>query len=181
MNKLYIVVDMQNDFITGSLGSKAAEKIVPTVTDVTTKAIQNGDKVIFTQDTHQTNYMNTQEGERLPIPHCIENSKGWEIIPVLQPLAEKALITIKKPTFGSLSLIDYIRHNCPNVEEIILIGVCTDICVISNALLIKAAFPETRIVIYEDACAGVTPETHEAALITAKSCQIDILKAKKED
>lgn len=169
-----IVVDMQNDFTTGSLGSEEAVKIIPVVKQILLDYIEYGipkDQIIFTQDTHQNDYMNTFEGEHLPIPHCIKGRNGWNIISELTPIAKDGCIILEKPTFGSLTLIQTIK---PNTKKIVLIGLCTDVCVISNAILLRTMFPHTEIVIYENACAGVTKASHFAALLTAKSCQITV-------
>ena len=166
MRKLLIVVDMQNDFIDGSLGTKEAQNIVDNVVDYVKN--YNGD-VIFTLDTHHTNYLNTQEGKNLPVEHCIENTPGWLINEKLAPYAHW---TVKKPTFGSTKLVEII--DAEGYDYIELCGLCTDICVVSNALLIKANFPEIPITVHKNLCAGVTPESHEAALITMKRCQINI-------
>ncbi len=169
--KILIVVDMQNDFIDGALGTKEAEAIVPFVKEKISSYKEKGDTVIFTRDTHEENYMDTMEGSKLPVPHCIKGTKGWEISPELD--TEDAKI-IDKVTFGSTLLPEYIK-TLEDVEEIELVGLCTDICVISNTLLLKAAFPETKITVDGRCCAGVTPESHENALKAMQMCHIDIL------
>lgn len=166
-----IVIDMQNDFVTGALGSKEAVEAVPNVKQILTAASEENTTTLFTKDTHTEDYLQTQEGKYLPVPHCIKNTEGWDIIPELKPFA-KPEQTIWKPTFGSLQLSSLIP---PNTDAVFLTGVCTDICVISNALLLKASFPELPIYLITDACAGVTPETHQAALTVAKSCQIQLI------
>ena len=169
MSKILVVVDMQNDFIDGALGSPEACAIVPYVREV----ISSFDgKVLFTRDTHFENYMSTQEGKNLPVPHCIKDTEGWQIHPTLEELRKTE--AIDKVTFGSKDLIDVIKKE-ENVEEITFIGLCTDICVVSNAMLIKAALPEIEVSVIADACAGVTPDTHSAALTTMKMCQINIV------
>lgn len=169
-NVTVIVVDMQNDFVHQTLGTKEAKAIISAVKALAELAVNGkGNQLIFTKDTHGEDYLNTQEGKRLPVRHCIKGTDGWEIIPELKELAEKNTIIVEKPTFGSFALP---QHISPGTEKVILCGVCTDICVISNALLLKAAFPEMEIAIAKDACAGVAKESHEAALIVAKSCQI---------
>ena len=169
MDKLLIVVDMQKDFVTGVLGTYEAQEIVPYMADY----IRNFDgKIIFTRDTHDDNYMNTQEGKKLPVIHCIEGSDGWDIIPELKDLTEGKDI-FDKPTVGSLALADYLREN--RFSEIQLCGVCTGICVISNAVLAKAAQPDTPIKVLSDLCACVTPESHNTALEAMKTCHIDII------
>lgn len=169
--KFLIVVDMQKDFIDGSLGTKEAEAIVPAVV----KKIREWDGVVVaTRDTHQPDYMQTQEGRFLPVEHCIEGTDGWQITPdVQQALDERNAQVINKPTFGSVAL-SMMLMQC-GVTEIQLVGLCTDICVVSNALLLKANMPEVPISVDATCCAGVTPEKHEAALETMRSCQITIL------
>lgn len=174
MKKILIVVDMQKDFIDGSLGTKEAVAIVDNVT----KKIESFDgDIIVTYDTHSENYTETQEGKNLPVPHCIKGTDGWELNGKVQAaLSKKAYKAIEKPTFGSLELIEYIKANYdPDETEIELIGLCTDICVVSNALLIKANFLETRVSVDSACCAGVTPESHGAALTTMKMCQINVI------
>lgn len=169
MKKILIVVDMQNDFVTGSLGTQEAEMIVPAVKERIESCIRDGADIIFTRDTHSLDYSKTQEGKNLPVPHCIKGTKGWDIIDELKPYAANC---IDKPTFGSTELVRLIKEN--QYGEVELIGVCTDICVVSNALLIKAHLPEIRIMADAACCAGVTPETHLAALKTMEMCQISI-------
>lgn len=173
MNPTLIVVDMQNDFITGSLGTKEGKDIIPTVKNILTQAVKNHWNIIFTKDTHGTDYLNTLEGKNLPISHCIKDTPGWDIIPDLKPFTEKATV-IEKPTFGSPALLQYIPTD---TDQVIFVGVCTDICVISNALLVKTFRPDINVTICKDACAGVMPETHDAALLTATSCQCIVLNA----
>ena len=163
-----IVVDMQNDFITGSLGSSMAQDIVMSVKE---KIKSFDGEVIFTRDTHLEDYMNTQEGKKLPVSHCIKDTDGWQICP---ELAEYAKNIIDKPTFGSVDLPDIIKQIDKEPDCIELCGLCTDICVISNAMILKAAFSETKIIVDSSCCAGVTPESHEAALTTMKMCQVKV-------
>lgn len=166
--KYLIVVDMQNDFISGSLGSDAARTIVPRVKEL----IDSFDgSVIFTADTHGENYLKTQEGKRLPIVHCVKGTNGHSVCDELKPYAETI---VEKPTFGSFELIDVIKRRRARAEEITLCGLCTDICVISNAMILKAAFPETRIAVVSSCCAGVTQKSHETALDAMRAVQIDI-------
>lgn len=167
MKKLLVVVDMQNDFIDGSLGTKEAQAIVDKVVDYVDKF--KGD-VIFTLDTHHTNYLNTQEGKKLPVEHCIEQTPGWLLN---EKLVKYANWTVKKPTFGSTKLVKIIEDE--GYDHIELCGLCTDICVVSNALLIKANLPEVTIQVHKDLCAGVTPASHEAALTTMTMCQIEVV------
>ena len=165
---ILIVVDMQNDFISGSLGTTEARAIVENVAD---KIKSFNGKVIFTRDTHEDDYMNTQEGKKLPVSHCVIGSEGWQIHPDLAPYAREV---IDKPTFGSVVLAHLISA-MDNVESITLVGICTDICVISNAMLLKAFMPEVPIFVDASCCAGVTPESHKTALAAMKSCQINII------
>lgn len=166
MAKTLIVVDMQNDFIDMALGTKEAVAIVPNVIKKIRSYIDNGDEVIFTRDTHQENYLSTPEGIKLPVPHCIEGTKGWEIYDGVYVEGSKI---INKPNFG------WPNWASEKFEEVELIGLCTDICVVSNALIIKATFPDIKVSVDSSCCAGVTPETHEASLTTMKMCQIDVI------
>ena len=167
--KILIVVDMQKDFIDGALGTAEAVAIVPSVIEKI-KEYENSDSlVIYTKDTHFENYMDTREGKHLPVPHCIKGTAGHEIPDEI--LRGHDLI-IEKPTFGSTELVDYLENI--EFDEVELIGLCTDICVASNALLIKARFPEREVSVDSSCCAGVTPATHEAALTTMKMCQINV-------
>lgn len=168
--KVLCVIDMQNDFIDGALGTKEAEAILENVKAKIDLYRNNGDTVIFTRDTHTEEYMNTQEGKNLPVPHCIKNTKGWE---VSSELITEGSVIIDKPTFGSYELTEHIA-TLSDVEAIELIGLCTDICVISNAMLLKAKFTETPISVDSSCCAGVTPESHLSALSAMKICQIEI-------
>ena len=174
MKKVLIVVDMQNDFVDGALGTSEAVAIVDNVV----KTIEDFDgEVIATLDTHFDNYMDTSEGKKLPVPHCIKGTDGWRINEkVLAALEKKNYRAVEKPTFGSTDLVDIIREMTKEDElELMLLGLCTDICVVSNALLLKANLPEMKIGVVADCSAGVTPESHDAALLTMKMCQIDIL------
>lgn len=173
MKNILIVVDMQNDFIDGSLGTAEALSIVGNV--VSKIKNFNGD-IIVTYDTHQNNYLETQEGKNLPVPHCIKGTEGWELnAKVLNALDGKKYRAVEKTTFGSVDLIEYLKANydCNNIE-IELVGLCTDICVISNALLLKANFTETKISVDSSCCAGVTVDSHNAALTSMKMCQINV-------
>lgn len=171
MKKLLIVVDMQNDFITGALGSSQAENILPKVKAKIEEYNKNNDKIIFTRDTHYGNYLKTQEGKYLPVPHCIAGTDGHLIASCLNTDGCKVF---DKPTFGSLALAEQIAEVAKDIGEIELCGLCTDICVVSNALILKARFPETKITVDASACAGVTPESHKAALLTMKMCQVNV-------
>lgn len=173
MKKILIVVDMQKDFVDGALGSAEAEAIVENVV----KKIDGFDgDIIVTYDTHSENYMDTQEGKNLPVPHCIKGTDGWKLNDKVQAaLDKKEYKAIEKPTFGSTELVSYIKENYnPCDVEIELLGLCTDICVVSNALLIKANFLETSVSVDSACCAGVTVESHEAALTTMKMCQVRV-------
>lgn len=170
--KYLIVVDMQKDFVTGVLGTREAQQILPAVAD---KVRSFEGQVIITRDTHQSDYMQTQEGKNLPVPHCIEGSEGWQLVDVLEEIrVERNLPVYDKVTFGCPELArDLVKAvEQEPIESIELIGVCTDICVVSNALTIKAHLPEVPIYVDPACCAGVTPQAHEAALATMKSCQI---------
>ena len=171
MKKLLIVVDMQTDFVTGALGTNEAQAIVPMVAEKIQKAKEEGTDVIFTLDTHEENYLDTQEGKQLPVPHCIKNTEGWMLVPELRPLAGGCM-SVEKPTFGSTRLAHIVGR--AGYDEIELIGLCTDICVISNAMILKASVPETPISVDASCCAGVTPESHANALAAMKMCQIAI-------
>ena len=165
--KTLIVIDMQNDFVNGALGTNEAQAIVENVKNKIKEFQENGDRIIFTRDTHFDDYLETNEGRNLPVKHCVKNSEGWKIVDILEI---SDAIYIDKPTFG------YTEWNKWNLgNEIELIGVCTDICVVSNALIIKALYPEANVTVDSKCCAGVTPETHEAALKTMKMCQINII------
>ena len=170
MKKLLIVVDMQNDFITGSLGSPQAVLIVPNVKAKIEEFLQNGDKVLFTKDTHYDDYLSTQEGRTLPFPHCIKGTDGHSIA---SELTVGGCAVFEKPTFGSLALAKQIAETA-DLIEIELCGLCTDICVVSNALILKAQLPETTITVDALCCAGVTEESHKAALLTMKMCQVNV-------
>lgn len=166
--KYLIVVDMQNDFITGSLGSNLATAIVPNVVE----KVKNYDgKIIFTRDTHFDDYLQTQEGTKLPVIHCIKDTDGWQICDELKPYVNK---TVDKVTFGSVDLPQIIKSYGEKIEEIELCGLCTDICVISNAMILKAAFTEVKVIIDSKCCAGVTAESHNTALEAMKAVQIEV-------
>lgn len=163
MKKTLIVIDMQNDFIDMALGTKEAVAIVPNVKAKITKYLKNGDEIIFTRDTHSENYLDTPEGKMLPVPHCIKGTKGWEIA---DGLYVDGCRIIDKPNFG---WPHWDREVLENVE---IVGLCTDICVVSNALIIKATHPNASVSVDASCCAGVTVESHNAALTTMKMCQI---------
>ncbi len=163
--KTLIVIDMQNDFIDGSLGTKEAVAIVENVKRKISEYQKNGDEIIFTRDTHKENYLETSEGKKLPIEHCIEGTHGWQIA---DGLMTDDIEVIDKPSFG------YTGWGNKTFEEIEIVGLCTDICVVSNALILKALFPEVKISVDSTCCAGVTPDTHKSAIQTMKMCQIEI-------
>ena len=173
MTRILIVIDMQNDFIDGSLGTKEAQAIVPAVKE----KIRSYPKedVLATMDTHFPDYMETQEGKNLPVMHCAKGTDGWQIRPELAELILPENI-YEKPTFGCMDLARDLQGYCEEGKdvELELVGLCTDICVVSNALLLKAAMPEARISVDASCCAGVTPEKHLAALETMRSCQIHV-------
>ncbi len=167
--KILIVVDMQNDFIDGALGSASAQKIVPYVKSV----IEGFDgRVYFTRDTHFDDYMNTQEGNNLPVPHCIKNTYGWQIHSSLEKL--RTTTPIDKITFGAKELVEVLKGE-KDIESITFVGLCTDICVISNVMLVKAYFPEIPLIVDACGCAGVTTDSHKIALDAMKACQVKII------
>ena len=173
MRKVLVVIDMQNDFIDGALGTKEAQSIVPKVVE----KIKEYDpwNIYLTRDTHYENYLDTQEGRNLPTVHCIEGSDGWQLHSEVAEAAGSAMI-VDKPTFGSNKLAGILMsERAQEALEIEMVGVCTDICVVSNALLFKAAMPEAPITVDASCCAGVTPERHRAALETMKACQIKVI------
>lgn len=167
MSKTLIVVDMQNDFIDGSLGTKEAVAIVDKVKDKIAQYKEQGYKIIYTRDTHKEDYLDTPEGKKLPVEHCIQGTYGWEIA---DGLMVEGSIIIDKPSFGYTKWTELELG-----DEIELIGLCTDICVVSNALILKALFPDAKMTVDAGCCAGVTPESHNAALVTMKMCQIDVI------
>lgn len=169
--KLLAVIDMQNDFIDGALGTAEAVKIVVPVAEKISKMKSEGAAVVFTRDTHSEDYLQTSEGKKLPVEHCIKDTEGWNITDKLETGDSPV---IDKPTFGSYELAEY-AASLDYLEEIILVGLCTDICVISNAMLLKARLPETKITVDSACCAGVTPESHNNALEAMKMCQIDVI------
>ncbi|MBR2974788.1 MAG: cysteine hydrolase [Clostridia bacterium] len=170
MKQLLVVVDMQNDFVTGALGTAEAQAIVDNVVRLCQAAVGNGNEVVFTRDTHGENYLSTQEGARLPVQHCIKGTWGWQIV---DQLAQYATNVIDKPTFGSVNLAQYVKDG--GFDVVNLVGLCTDICVISNAMLIKAYSTEAKVVVHANCCAGVTPASHSNALEAMKMCQIEVV------
>lgn len=173
--RLLIVVDMQKDFVDGTLGTSEAQAIVPAVC----KKVQTFDgAIIVTQDTHHANYLDTQEGRILPVTHCIQNTPGWElngeVYAAVKSRGSDAIRSVMKPTFGAVSMASKLAEAEESIEEVVLVGLCTDICVVSNALLLKAFMPEVKITVDAACCAGVTPESHAAALKTMQMCQVNV-------
>ena len=170
--QVLIVVDMQKDFIDGALGTAEAVAVVPKVAE----KIKGFDgEVLFTRDTHGAEYLETQEGGKLPVPHCIRGTEGWEIDGALRQFVTADTKIFDKPAFGSVELAKYLSR-LEGLRCITLIGLCTDICVISNALIIKAFLPEVRVMVDAQCCAGVTPQSHNNALEAMKMCQIEIME-----
>ena len=169
--RILIVVDMQNDFIDGSLGSAEAVQIVPYVCKKIEEYKAANQTVVFTRDTHTVEYLSTQEGKNLPVEHCILNTPGWKI---RKELGAQDSLIFNKPAFGSVELAEYMRKY-HHEDEFELVGLCTDICVISNAMLLKSYLPENKIIVDAKGCAGVTPESHRNALNAMKMCQIHVI------
>jgi nicotinamidase-related amidase len=171
MEKLLIIVDMQNDFIDGALANPAAQAIVPGIVDL---AKNWTGKICVTYDTHYDNYLETQEGKNLPEPHCIAGTVGHSInAQITEAIKDKLQYTILKHTFGFNSWDDY--FDAEDFDEVVLVGTCTDICVISNAITLKATYPELRVTVIENLCAGLSPEKHAAAIEVMKSCQVNVI------
>ena len=181
--KILIVVDMQRDFIDGALGTAEGVAIVDKVADRI--AAGRGELVLFTQDTHDDDYLNTPEGKRLPVTHCIEGTEGWQINPAVKAawanhpntiiIPQLHENTFKKPVFGSVELVDFLKARQGDIESIEILGICTDICVVSNALMIKNTLPHIDIAVNAACCAGVTPQSHQEALNVMRMCHIDII------
>lgn len=169
--KVLAIIDMQKDFIDGALGTKEAVSIVPKVAARLAQARADGETVAFTRDTHHADYLSTQEGRKLPVPHCLEGTDGWQIDAAL---AVEDAPVFDKPGFGSPALIEYLR-SLPALEGVEFIGLCTDICVITNAMMTKGALPEVPLSVRADCCAGVTAQSHETALQAMRMCQISIV------
>ena len=182
MKKVLIVVDMQNDFVTGVLGSNEAVRILPNVKKKIEQYMASGDEIIYTRDTHFESYLDTNEGKHLPVKHCIKDTEGWQVV---SEIDNPKYQHINKYTFGysdwrrELTDLQFIKDDADFVENkpeaIEVVGVCTDICVVSNVLILKALYPEVEITVDASCCAGVTPESHRAALETMKSCQINVV------
>lgn len=174
MEKKLILIDVQNDFVTGSLGTEEARRMLPRLID---KARHFSGEILMTQDSHSENYLDTQEGKILPVPHCIIGTDGWRFPQELEKLrVERAAKVYQKPCFGSVSLVSDLKDAYEKnlFDSIELVGICTDICVVSNALMIKSVLPELPVFVDASCCAGVTPEKHRAALEVMQSCQIII-------
>lgn len=172
MKKLLVVIDMQNDFIDGSLGTLEAQAIIPAVQAKIEAYRKDGYPIIFTRDTHQDEYLQSQEGRFLPVIHCIEGTQGHNISGALDTSGS---VIFDKPSFGSLALAESIVTSYKELSEIEICGICTDICVVSNALILKAKLPETPLTVDAKCCAGVTVESHKAALLTMKMCQVNVI------
>ena len=175
MHNILIVVDMQNDFVTGTLGSDDARAIVPLVAERIKKSKEDGDEIYFTRDIHFENYLETQEGKNLPIVHCINGTEGAELVDAIKELSAGKLI-IDKSGFGSINLVGLLQgiEKFNPIDSITLIGLCTDVCIINNAMLMKAAFPEIPVIVEESLVAGVTREGHDIAIKAMRACQIII-------
>ena len=175
--EVLIVVDMQNDFVDGALGTAEAVAIVPNVVRRVTEGAERGEAIFFTRDTHETAYLDSQEGHNLPVPHCIRDTDGWQLNDaVAEALSDRAYTVVEKPTFGAVTLPEVVEQLAGDEEFTVeLIGLCTDICVVSNAMLLKAAFPEADMSVDAACCAGVTPASHQAALTTMSCCQITVI------
>ena len=179
--KVLVVVDMQKDFVDGALGSAEAQAIVPNVAAKVKEYTEMEDGlVVYTRDTHFADYANTREGKYLPVPHCIYKTKGWEIVPEVLSGQEKVVVIFNKQTFGYSAIAEEIGGIVygefdQKIDRIEICGLCTDICVVSNALILKASFPDIPFIVDSTCCAGVTPEKHKAALEVMRSCQIDVI------
>lgn len=174
-NDYLVVIDMQKDFVDGALGTPEAQAIVE---GVAARARDFEGTVVFTRDTHEPNYLETQEGRNLPVAHCVRDTPGWELVPELEEVrSTRDAMVFDKPTFGSVALVWWLaqQNDETPIDSIEVIGLCTDICVVSNALLIKAHFPEIPVRCEAALCAGVTPAAHDAALSTMRSCQVEVL------
>jgi nicotinamidase-related amidase len=188
-----VLVDLQKDFIDGALGSPEAQAIVPRIVEkLNNYPDKSNTLVLFTKDTHYDGYLDTFEGQHLPVPHCIENTPGWSINKEIKnAVRDNRFLTyssgeiiksrIYKNTFGSDVLREFLEYHCNNIEEVEIIGLCTDICVISNVLMARQTLPNTKIVVDASCCAGVTPEKHKAALEVMKSCQIDVVNEDRHE
>ena len=170
--KALIVIDVQNDFVTEVLGTEEARKAIPVISDLVDQFCKDGCHIYYTRDSHDFNYLKTQEGNGLPIVHCLYGSWGWRVVDSVSRVAGKNITYLNKRQFG---YDDWYSEHLDQFDEVVLCGLCTDVCVISNALIIKSLFPELRISVVKDACAGTTPLNHQAALDVMQSCQIYML------
>ena len=168
--KILVVIDVQNDFIDGALYNEVAKARIPNIIKKINEF--DGEHILITKDTHNDNYMETSEGMNLPVPHCIKDTQGWQIYPQLEVLRKTE--AIDKLTFGSKDLVDVLKQE-DDLEEITFVGLCTDICVISNVMVVKAFYPETPLVVDAKGCAGVTPQSHLNALEAMKMCQVKVI------
>lgn len=185
--KVLVIVDMQNDFIYGPLGTPESQAIIPVMAERLKEYEYEHPLVLFTKDTHYSDYMDTQEGKNLPVSHCIEDTPGWSICKAISSVVDRnpnfysysgndiVGSRIYKNTFGSMRLAELLRDNEDKIDEVVFMGVCTDICVVSNAILVKAYCPEMRVTVDASCCAGTTPENHKAALQVMKCCQINVI------
>jgi len=181
--KVLVVVDMQKDFIDGALGTQEAVSIVDKVVERIVNSA--GELILFTMDTHQEDYLNTSEGKKLPVPHCVEGTDGWRINESVLAawrnngntikLSEPQENTFIKPVFGSVELVDFLKSREVDIDEIEILGLCTDICVISNAIMIKNTMPDVPISVNSECCAGVSPQSHAEALNVMRMCQVDVI------
>ena len=169
--KVLVVVDMQNDFIDGALGTQEARDIVGNVKEKIKGYLAAGSRIVYTQDTHKGDYLQTQEGQKLPVEHCLRGTRGWDIAPEIYV---KGCPIIEKPAFGSLELAELVA-GLGEIQSVELIGIATDICVISNALILKAKLPEVPVIVDASCCAGITPQSHDNALEAMKMCQIEVV------
>lgn len=181
MKKILVVVDMQNDFVDGALGTPEAVKIVPCVVAKIKKYIDEERLIYFTRDTHEEDYLETQEGQKLPVEHCVEGTRGWQFNPEIEALVyeidqDSRDVVFEKPGFGSIRLSETLRREFKDEKnlEIELVGLCTDICVVTNALLLKTYLPNAQITVDASCCAGVTPKSHHEALNVMQMCQVNI-------
>ncbi len=175
MRRYLLVIDMQKDFINGSLGTKEAQAIIPNVVQRIRKSIEEGRQLLFTQDTHSEDYLATSEGRHLPVLHCQEGTEGWRLHDAIAPYAKE---TLQKPSFGYPELATILKKDKDDSGvhlDISIVGLCTDICIVANAILLRCHFPESTLRVYANCCAGVTPDRHDAALKVLEACQIEVV------
>ena len=178
---LTIIIDMQNDFVTGSLHNDQAAAIIPNMINFIKESEARGEVVVFTQDTHQQGYLMTNEGRHLPVSHCIQGTEGHKVVKELLEASRYGFL-VTKPSFGMTQerwkevIYEHFYYGLADISRINIVGTCTDICVVSNALILKSLLPEIDIYVYEDLCAGTDPKNHEAALTTMRMCQINVAK-----